>query len=96
MGVRIEKGGTRFTFGLTFLEMIVVARVIRRDKKTLRQLISDGIELYEIYNHKSIRLFRERLLKRLNEKYGISRAMIVELRVLYTLIGHYLQKIEDK
>jgi len=96
MAIKVLKAGKRLLFSLTYLEALVTFTACNRDKKSLRQLIRDAINLYELHNHETIRLLRERLSSRLNADYGISRAMIIELKLLYIYLGHYLQKIGEE
>jgi hypothetical protein len=95
MAVKVVDGSKRISFHLSYEESLTTQLAINRDKTSLRQIIADGLTLYELTDHSSIRLFKDRLLSRLKSDRGVSRAFIVELRLLYLLLGHYLQKVED-
>ena len=95
MAVKIVNGGKRISFHLSYEESLITQLAMNRDKISLRQIISRGLDLYELADHNAIRLFKDRLLSRLKSDRGVSRSFIVELRLLYVLLGHYLQKVDE-
>ena len=93
MGVKIDRGTRRIQYTLSMEEEIMTQRAIREERKSIRQILREGVRLHEMAEHKDIRLMRERLMKRLGK--GVSRAYIIELKILYVMLGHYLQRIEE-
>jgi len=71
-----------------------IAYLVKEWRITSSEVIRRGIELYLLEELESIKLFRQILNKRLRQP--INRSFLNQLKIIYYMIGNYIEEIEEK
>lgn len=51
------------------------------------------LELYHVDNYNTVEFIRRALLRRIGK--GINKSFVIQLKLLYTTLGHFLKKIKE-
>lgn len=87
--VRLDLKLSRY-YSFTFI------KILKEEIISYRELVNKLIDTYNLTNSKAIKNIRLKLKRRLSQSEQLDKLYLEELRLLYTYIGHYLEKVQYK